>query len=177
MGVVKSKSKCTTVGIQGIAWAFGRTILPSSKTHQPALPIKSVRPIVAVHASEPAKNPVVSDKPPKQQAVQTAPSSSSLATNHNVPAKWSLETWKSKRTLVPALNMRLRYAPQLELPDGVGLKGATLVAIRPSERSLTAKKEVSSDLSWISTAFEEPYGTAAKMLVKRRTSCLEMNSF
>ncbi|KAM2194574.1 hypothetical protein ACFX1R_028690 [Malus domestica] len=26
IGVVKSKSKCTTVGIQGIAWAFGRTI-------------------------------------------------------------------------------------------------------------------------------------------------------
>ncbi|KAL2930639.1 hypothetical protein RDABS01_036049 [Bienertia sinuspersici] len=83
----------------------------------------------------------------------------------------------SKRTLVPALNMRLWYAPHLELPDGVVLKGATLVAIRPSEQSgASAKKEI-SDLSWVSTAFEEPYGTAAKMLVKRRTYCLEMNSF
>lgn len=81
----------------------------------------------------------------------------------------------SKRTLVPALNMRLWYAPQLELPNGIVLKGATLVAIRPSEQS-NLKKEV-SDLSWVSTAFEEPYGTAAKMLVKRRTYCLEMNSF
>ena len=81
----------------------------------------------------------------------------------------------SKRTLVPALNMRLWYAPHLELPDGVVLKGATLVAIRPSEQS-ASKKEV-SDASWLSTAFEEPYGTAAKMLVKRRTYCLEMNSF
>ncbi|KAF2316722.1 hypothetical protein GH714_042063 [Hevea brasiliensis] len=81
----------------------------------------------------------------------------------------------SKRTLVPALNMRLWYAPYLELPDGLVLKGATLVAIRPSEQS-TAKKEV-CDASWVSTAFEEPYGTAAKMLVKRRTYCLEMNSF
>ncbi|KAF3449956.1 hypothetical protein FNV43_RR06035 [Rhamnella rubrinervis] len=81
----------------------------------------------------------------------------------------------SKRTLVPALNMRLWYAPHLELPDGVVLKGATLVAIRPSEQS-SAKKEA-SDGSWVSTAFEEPYGTAAKMLVKRRTYCLEMNSF
>ncbi|KAJ8762048.1 hypothetical protein K2173_006650 [Erythroxylum novogranatense] len=81
----------------------------------------------------------------------------------------------SKRTLVPALSMRLWYAPHLELPDGVVLKGATLVAIRPSEQS-AAKKEV-SDVSWISSAFEEPYGTAAKMLVKRRTYCLEMNSF
>ncbi|KAE8671836.1 F-box protein [Hibiscus syriacus] len=81
----------------------------------------------------------------------------------------------SKRTLVPALNMSLWYAPQLELPDGVGLKGATLVAIRPSEMS-ASKKEI-PDASWCSTAFEGPYGTAAKMLVKRRTYCLEMNSF
>ncbi|XP_065878003.1 F-box protein At5g46170 [Euphorbia lathyris] len=81
----------------------------------------------------------------------------------------------SKRTLVPALNMRLWYAPHLELPDGIVLKGATLVAIRPSEQS-TAKKEV-GDANWVSTAFEEPFGTAAKMLVKRRTYCLEMNSF
>ncbi|XP_027365422.1 F-box protein At5g46170-like [Abrus precatorius] len=80
----------------------------------------------------------------------------------------------SKRTLVPALNMRLWYAPHLEMPDGVVLKGATLVAIRPTEQS--PKKEP-SDLSWVSTAFEEPYRTAAKMLVKRRTYCLEMNSF
>ncbi|XP_047338115.1 F-box protein At5g46170-like [Impatiens glandulifera] len=84
----------------------------------------------------------------------------------------------SKRTLVPALNMRLWYAPQMELPDGTVLKGATLVAIRPSEQQQSAavKKEV-SDVSWVSSAFEEPYGTAARMLVKRRTYCLEMNSF
>ncbi|KAJ1414208.1 F-box-like domain superfamily [Sesbania bispinosa] len=83
----------------------------------------------------------------------------------------------SKRTLVPALNMRLWYAPHLELPDGVVLKGATLVAIRPSEQSPTTAKKEASDLSWVSTAFEEPYRTAATMLVKRRTYCLEMNSF
>ncbi|KAJ4825316.1 hypothetical protein Tsubulata_014156, partial [Turnera subulata] len=74
----------------------------------------------------------------------------------------------SKRTLVPALNMRLWYAPVLELPDGVVLKGATLVAIRPSgEQSSAGNKKDVSDLSWISTAFEEPYGTAAKMLALR----------
>ncbi|XP_074272512.1 F-box protein At4g18380-like [Silene latifolia] len=84
----------------------------------------------------------------------------------------------SKRTLVPALNMRLWYAPHLELSDGVVLKGATLVAIRPSDQAVVGngKKEI-SDLSWVSNAFEGPYGTAAKMLVKRRTYCLEMNSF
>ncbi|CAJ2658668.1 F-box protein at5g46170-like protein [Trifolium pratense] len=83
----------------------------------------------------------------------------------------------SKRTLVPALNMRLWYAPHLELPDGVVLKGATLVAIRPSELSTTTAKKEGSDLSWVSTAFEEPYRSAAAMLIKRRTYCLEMNSF
>lgn len=80
----------------------------------------------------------------------------------------------SKRTLVPALNMRLWYAPYLELPDGTVLKGATLVATRPSDVSV--QKDVSDGL-WASAAFEEPFGTAAKMLVKRRTYCLEMNSF
>ncbi|KAJ0230343.1 F-box protein [Hirschfeldia incana] len=78
----------------------------------------------------------------------------------------------SKRTLVPALNMRLWYAPVLDLPDGTVLRGATLVAIRPSE----SKKEV-CDASWLADAFEEPFGTAARMLIKRRTYCLEMNSF
>ncbi|KAG9149745.1 hypothetical protein Leryth_012444 [Lithospermum erythrorhizon] len=81
----------------------------------------------------------------------------------------------SKRTMVPALNMRLWYAPHLDLPDGTVLKGATLVAIRPSEHP---KKEVAGgDGNWVSSVFEEPYLTAAKMLVKRRTYCLEMNSF
>ncbi|GMH31066.1 hypothetical protein Nepgr_032909 [Nepenthes gracilis] len=83
----------------------------------------------------------------------------------------------SKRTLVPALNMRLWYAPRLELPNGDMLKGATLVAIRPSEHSgVWTKKEI-SNLSWVSSAFEEPYDIAAKMLAKRRAYCLEMNSF
>lgn len=83
----------------------------------------------------------------------------------------------SKRTLVPALNMRLWYAPVLGLPDGTVLKGATLVAIRPSEQSAGKKDVGVSDGSWVSAAFEGPYGTAARMLIKRRTYCLEMNSF
>ncbi|KAK1422779.1 hypothetical protein QVD17_18065 [Tagetes erecta] len=82
----------------------------------------------------------------------------------------------SKRTLVPALNMRLWYAPYLELPDGTVLKGATLVSTRPSDQSVQ-REGLGSDGSWVSSAFEEPFGTAAKMLVKRRTYCLEMNSF
>lgn len=80
----------------------------------------------------------------------------------------------SKRTLVPALNMRLWYAPYLDLPDGTVLKGATLVAIRPSHQ--LEHKEV-LDGSLVSSVFDEPYGSAARMLVKRRTYSLEMNSF
>ncbi|XP_060179029.1 F-box protein At4g18380-like [Lycium barbarum] len=83
----------------------------------------------------------------------------------------------SKRTMVPALNMRLWYAAHLELPDGTVLKGATLVAIRPSEQQGNKKEVVGGDGNWVGEAFEEPYGTAARMLVKRRTYCLEMNSF
>ncbi|MFS7930126.1 hypothetical protein Hanom_Chr04g00340491 [Helianthus anomalus] len=51
----------------------------------------------------------------------------------------------SKRTLVHALNMKLWYAAYLKLPNGSVLKGATLVAIRPSEQ---AGREV-SDGSWV----------------------------
>ncbi|KAM0010202.1 putative F-box protein AUF1 [Helianthus debilis subsp. tardiflorus] len=80
----------------------------------------------------------------------------------------------SKRTLVPALNMKLWYAPYSELPDGRVLKGATLVAIRLSKQS---GQKQGSDGSWVSSAFEEPYGNVVRMMVKRRTYCLEMNSF
>ncbi|XP_008794503.1 F-box protein At5g46170 [Phoenix dactylifera] len=86
----------------------------------------------------------------------------------------------SQRTLLPALTMRLCYAPHLELPGGVLLKGATLVAIRPSEdqsREAPGGSIGSSDGCWVSHAFEEPYRTASKMLLKRTTYCLEMNSF
>lgn len=78
----------------------------------------------------------------------------------------------SNRTQVPALNMKLWYAPYLELPGGTGLKGATLVAIRPSENPVRKETE-----SFVSGAFDEPFKTATNLLVKRRTYLLEMNSF
>ncbi|CAD6229676.1 unnamed protein product [Miscanthus lutarioriparius] len=87
----------------------------------------------------------------------------------------------SHRTLMPALSMRLHYAPLIELPGGTLLKGATLVAIRPSEDALREGQGVRAagpvGTCWISEAFEEPYRTAAKVLLKRRAYCLEMNSF
>ena len=87
----------------------------------------------------------------------------------------------SHRTLMPALSMRLHYAPLIELPGGTLLKGATLVAIRPSEDALREGQGAGAagpvGTCWISEAFEEPYRTAAKVLLKRRAYCLEMNSF
>ncbi|KZV58270.1 F-box protein-like [Dorcoceras hygrometricum] len=68
----------------------------------------------------------------------------------------------SKRTLVPALNMWLWYAPRLELPCGMVLEGATLVAIRPSEHP---KKEIlGSEWNWVSSGLEEPFDIAAKIM-------------
>jgi len=82
---------------------------------------------------------------------------------------------------MPALSMRLHYAPLIELPGGTLLEGATLVAIRPSEDALREGQGVGAagpvGTCWISEAFEEPYRTAAKVLLKRRAYCLEMNSF
>ncbi|KAL3687651.1 hypothetical protein R1sor_013960 [Riccia sorocarpa] len=78
----------------------------------------------------------------------------------------------SNRTQVPALNMKLWYAPYLELSSGTGLKGATLVDIRPTDHPVQKESE-----PLIVEAFEEPYRTAASILAKRRTYLLEMNSF
>ncbi|KAL0911062.1 hypothetical protein M5K25_019169 [Dendrobium thyrsiflorum] len=90
----------------------------------------------------------------------------------------------SQRTLMPALSMRLWYEPLLEIPCGMMLKGATLVAIQPSEERSremmsggSCTSDVAPDLSWVLNAFEEPYNIAASMLMERRSYCLEMNSF
>lgn len=78
----------------------------------------------------------------------------------------------STRTQVPALNMKLWYAPYLELPCGMVLKGATLVSIRPCEYPICKETD-----GFLAGAFEGPFKTAASLLSKRRTYLLEMNSF
>jgi hypothetical protein len=87
----------------------------------------------------------------------------------------------SHRTLMPALSMRLWYAPHIELPGGTVLNGATLVAIKPSEEAMRDTvgngAAGSAGGSWVSDAFEEPYRTAVRLLLKRRMYSLEMNSF
>lgn len=80
----------------------GQSLLPSAKSHQPSISTnpsnrpRTVNPIVAVHAAEPAKTPVVSEKAPKQQASTT---SSSPSTHNAVSGKWSLESWRTKKAL------------------------------------------------------------------------------
>lgn len=74
------------------------------------------------------------------------------------------------RTVVPALSVKLWYAPMLDLPGDMRLEGATLVAIRPS-----GSEDLSGD--WVLDAFDEPYQSAVRMLVARRNYRIEMNSF
>ncbi|KAH7441920.1 hypothetical protein KP509_03G062300 [Ceratopteris richardii] len=76
----------------------------------------------------------------------------------------------TNRTQVPALSIKLWYAPMLDLPGGMSMKGATLVAIRPSHLL-----EGSESLPM--NVFEEPFCKAAGLLARRRTYLLEMNSF
>eukprot|EP00249_Psilotum_nudum_P017073 c26141_g2_i1 orf=1036-2181(-) len=78
----------------------------------------------------------------------------------------------SNRTQVPALNMKLWYAALLELPAGITMRGATLVAIRPSDQPIRKESEL-----FVSSVFDEPFKSAATSLVNRRTYLLEMNSF
>uniref|UniRef100_A0A0E0DTC6 F-box domain-containing protein n=1 Tax=Oryza meridionalis TaxID=40149 RepID=A0A0E0DTC6_9ORYZ len=84
----------------------------------------------------------------------------------------------SNRTQVPACNMKLKYAPYLELPGGIALQGATLVAIKPSPEGSsgghTSRKETDA---FVSGAFDGPFKFAVKALMKRRTYLLEMNGF
>ncbi|URD92201.1 F-box protein [Musa troglodytarum] len=84
----------------------------------------------------------------------------------------------SNRTQVPASYMKLRYAPFLELPEGMGMQGATLVAIKPAGEGTSGghyyRKEAEA---FICGAFDEPLRDAVKALVKNRTYLLEMNGF
>eukprot|EP00250_Pteridium_aquilinum_P007494 c171_g1_i1 orf=330-1448(-) len=78
----------------------------------------------------------------------------------------------SKRTQVPALNMKLWYAPFLDLTSGGAMQGVTLVAIQPSSQVRSKESD-----GLYSSAFEEPFKRAACSLIRRQTYMFEMNSF
>ncbi|KAL5228510.1 hypothetical protein ABZP36_016775 [Zizania latifolia] len=84
----------------------------------------------------------------------------------------------SNRTQVPACNMKLKYAPYLELPGGLALQGATLVVIKPSnDESSGGHSSRKETEALVSSAFDGPFKFAVKALMKRRTYLLEMNGF
>jgi hypothetical protein len=86
----------------------------------------------------------------------------------------------ANRTQVPACNMKLRYAPLLELSDGTRIHGATLVVIRPVGEATAGtgggggRKGLDE---FAANAFDGPLREAVAALSKRRTYLLEMNGF
>ncbi|GJN31319.1 hypothetical protein PR202_gb19705 [Eleusine coracana subsp. coracana] len=83
----------------------------------------------------------------------------------------------ANRTQVPACNMKLRYAPVLELSDGTRIHGATLVVVKPvgAEAAVCGgRKELDE---FVGDTFDGPFREAVAMLSKRRTYLLEMNGF
>ncbi|RRT73204.1 hypothetical protein B296_00033660 [Ensete ventricosum] len=83
----------------------------------------------------------------------------------------------STRTHLPASNMKLRYAPYLELPEGMAMQGATLVAISPATDDTDGNSSREECDPFIRGAFEGPLGAAVKSLVERRIYLMEINGF
>lgn len=92
--------------------------------------------------------------------------------------------WKSNRTAVPAVRMRMRHESKIELSNGVTLEGATLVVVRPISDIVSfgggrsEAEEHSSDVGLAMGGFGDGvYCEAVEKLLKSRTYILEMNSF
>ncbi|CAL9123182.1 F-box protein [Musa troglodytarum] len=83
----------------------------------------------------------------------------------------------STRTHLPASSMKLRYAPYLELPEGMAMQGATLVAISPATDDTDGNSSREECDSFIRGAFEGPLGAAVKSLAERRIYLMEINGF
>ena len=83
----------------------------------------------------------------------------------------------ANRTQVPACNMKLRYAPLLELSDGTRIHGATLVVIKPVGETggIGGGRKDLDD--FVADTFNGPFREAVGVLSKRRTYLLEMNGF
>jgi hypothetical protein len=101
--------------------------------------------------------------------------------------KWQLQELRVKpvstcgashRTLMPELSIQLWYVPRIQLPGGQVLDGATLVAIKSNEEATrdTVADGV-AETTWITDAFEEPYRSAVRILLKQMNYTLEVNSF
>ncbi|PSS31648.1 F-box protein [Actinidia chinensis var. chinensis] len=87
--------------------------------------------------------------------------------------------WRSNRTTVPAVRMRMRHVPRLQLAGGIQMEGATLVVVRPTTTGTaeTEAEEQCGDAALAFGAFGGVYGAAVEKLLKSRSYLLEMNSF
>ncbi|KAL5210608.1 hypothetical protein ABZP36_006231 [Zizania latifolia] len=83
----------------------------------------------------------------------------------------------ANRTQVPACNMKLRYAPLLELSDGTRIQGATLVVINPVGETGGIGGGMKELDEFVADALDGPFREAVCALSKRRTYLLEMNGF
>ncbi|XP_074555834.1 F-box protein At4g18380-like [Curcuma longa] len=84
----------------------------------------------------------------------------------------------NRRTQVPASKMKLRYAPYLELPERVGVQGATLLIIKPVGEGTSCDYGSEREMEAFSCGtFDGPFQAAVKALGKRRTYLSEMNGF
>ncbi|KAI3825901.1 hypothetical protein L1987_07622 [Smallanthus sonchifolius] len=101
--------------------------------------------------------------------------------NGNFNGVW----WRSNRTRVPAVWMRMRHEAKLELSNGVTMEGATLVVVRPTGNAtgVSGEEEAEEEQRWdeglvaAGGGFDGVYGEAVAKLIKRRSYLLEMNSF
>ncbi|MFS7941236.1 putative F-box domain-containing protein [Helianthus anomalus] len=85
--------------------------------------------------------------------------------------------WRSNRTRVPAVWMRMRHEAKLELSNGVTMEGATLVVVRPTTSAGGMVEEAEDECNWDGFGFDGVYGEAVEKLINRRSYLLEMNSF
>ncbi|CAN4080448.1 unnamed protein product [Withania somnifera] len=90
--------------------------------------------------------------------------------------------WRSNRTTVPAVRMRMRHEARMELSDGTKMFGATLVVVRPINGGGGERSEVEEQNGDVGLALEAfwddaVYCEAVERLLKTRSYILEMNSF
>ncbi|KAK6940141.1 hypothetical protein RJ641_029672 [Dillenia turbinata] len=84
------------------------------------------------------------------------------------------ERWRNRRTVIPAVKMKMRHEERVQVGEGVVLEGATLVVVKPCEDG-NDNGDFEEGLGI--GEFEGVYGEAVRTLLKSRSYFLEMNSF
>lgn len=88
--------------------------------------------------------------------------------------------WRNSRATVPAVKMRMRHEPRLELSSGIVMEGATLVVVKPvdgGERRCEAEERYGDEALAAEAFGNGVHAEAVEKLLKSRSYILEMNSF